>query len=123
MFQSRAFRLFVAACVIAVLGLLIHFGLFVAGLSNAEEPRNATPVEIAQAALDGQIEAMRKAGFDVECLFQIEVFGKICVEQCVALREEGFALQLQADHPSCSIESCTCEDGAEFSPFAVEPTS
>jgi len=93
--------------------LLITLGLDWVSVSkhSMEEPRNATPVEIAHAALEGQIEAMKKAGFDRECLFHIEVLGRVCIERCVT-KDTGFFLDLRTDFPACFVRNCTCEDEA-----------
>ena len=112
--QSRAFRIVVAAlgvlCGVACL-LIIFTSLDWVSLAkqSLEEPRNATSIEIAQAALEGQMEAMKKAGFDKECLFEIEVFGRICIERCVT-KDTGFFLELRTDPPTCFVRNCICED-------------
>ena len=109
MLKSRTFRLIVSAIgALAVVSLAVFMLLSLA--ARAEEPRNATPAEIAQAALEGQIEALRKAGFDRECLFGIEVFGRICIERCVT-KDAGFFLDLRTDPPTCFVRNCICEDG------------
>ena len=108
--NSRVFRIFAAAmgllCAIACL-LIIASGF----PAKSEEPRNATPIEIKQAALEGQIEAMRKAGFTEDCLWEVGVFGKLCILDC---GDTGFAIRLRNEFPSCSVQHCICED---------EPTS
>jgi len=106
MFKSRTFRLIVsgigAAAVVAVAVFML-----LALAARAEEPRNATPAEISQAALDGQIEAMRRAGYNEDCLFEVKIFGGLCIGQCT---DGGFALHLKDDYPRCSIDSCVCEE-------------
>lgn len=113
MSQSRAFRIIMAAIVVlcGVACLLIIASGFAAKAD--EEPRNATPTEISVAALEGQIEALRKAGFDETCLYVTEMYGKLCIEQCVSKGTAGFALALYADPPRCTVKSCTCEGDAE----------
>ena len=124
--SSRAFRIFASA--IGVLcGLVALLIIYFAGFAEADtgrtivEPRNATPTEIATAALEGQIEALRKAGFDETCLSVTGMYGKLCIEQCVSDGTAGFALELYMDHPRCTVKSCTCE-GDEPEPLQ-EPTS
>ncbi len=82
---------------------------------SLEEPRNTTSIEIAQAALEGQIAAMKKAGFDRECLFHIEVFGRLCIKQCVT-ENTGFFLDLRTDFPGCFVRECTCDAEALIPP-------
>ncbi len=109
MLQSRVFRLIVSAIGVGILACLLLFALV--GVVKAEEPRDATPIEIKQAALEGQIEAMRKAGFTEDCLWEVGVFGKLCILDC---GDAGFAIRLGVDFPACSVQHCICED---------EPTS
>jgi hypothetical protein len=116
--QTRAFRLTVL--IVSAVGavMLVCLLLFLGGLAaeantGRTEPRTATPIEIATAALEGQIEALRKAGFDETCLYVTEMYGKLCIEQCVSEGTTGFYLQLYADPPRCTVKSCTCEDPQE----------
>ena len=118
MTRNRAFRIVMSAivvvCGVACL-LIIASGFTAKGDTGRTyvEPRNATPTEISVAALEGQIEALRKAEFDKDCLHVIGMYGKLCIEQCVADGMAGFSLRLYTDHPRCTLKSCTCEGGAE----------
>jgi hypothetical protein len=105
MLKSRAFRIFVSAIgAVAVVCLVV----FLFALSaRSEEPRNATPTEIEQAALEGQMEAMRRAGYSEACLFEVKIFGNLCINQCIGT---GFALHLKDDYPECRIDYCACEE-------------
>ena len=111
--QTRAFRIIVSAlgvlCGVVCLLIIAAGGLDWVSLTkqNLEEPRNATPIEIAQAALEGQIEAMRKAGYDENCLFEVKIFGNLCINRCSGT---GFALRLKDDYPGCRLDYCACED-------------
>ncbi len=115
MLKSRSFavRLVVSAIAVACLIVVV---ILLATAARSEEPRNATPVEISQAALEGQIEALRKAGFDENCLFEIDMYGKLCIQQCVP-GGTGFALHLNGTLPECTVRECTCEGDPQ------EPTS
>ncbi len=106
MLKSRAFRLFVAAITAVVVVTTAIFALLAISV-KAEEPRNATPTEISTAALEGQISAMRKAGYDENCLFEVKIFGSLCIGQC---EDGGFSLHLRDEYPRCSIDYCECED-------------
>jgi hypothetical protein len=112
MFKSRVFRLFVSAVGAVAVVCLVVLIMLLAMAAKSEEPRNATPVEIEQAALEGQMEAMRRAGYSEACLFEVKIFGNLCINQCVGT---GFALHLKDDYPECRIDYCACED--------AEPTS
>ena len=109
--ESRAFRLLVTGLVSAVVAAIFTLWLLPAKADTGRTPleaRNATPVEISQAALEGQIEALRKSGFDEGCLFEIKMYGEMCIEQCVT-RGEGFALHLEGELPTCAVKHCSCE--------------
>ncbi len=121
MFQSRAFRraeallektdtflgqIVVSAIVVFCLCLVLLI-MLLAMTAKGEEPRNATPTEISQAALEGQITSMRRAGYSEDCLFEVKIFGGLCINQCV---NTGFALRLKDDYPECRIDYCVCED-------------
>lgn len=113
MLQSRVFRIFVAAlgvaCAIACV-LIIASGFSKADTGRTiVAPRYATATEIATAALEGQVEALRKAGFDETCLSVTGMYGKLCIEQCVSDGTAGFSLELYTDYPKCHVKSCTCE--------------
>lgn len=118
MFQSRAFRLIASAVGIVVLVCLM---LFLSKITYADtgrtEPRTATPIEIAQAALEGQAEAMRGQGFNDDCIQEVLTFGERCVKRCVT-QDSGFFISIALNHPNCSPVDCGCE-GEEPVPVGV----
>jgi hypothetical protein len=107
MLKSRAFRLFVSALGAVAVVCLVVLIMLLGMTAKSEEPRNATPTEIEQAALEGQMAAMRRAGYNEDCLFEVKIFGSLCIQQCIGT---GFALHLKDDYPGCRIDYCACED-------------
>jgi hypothetical protein len=99
-------RIVVAGIAVACLCMVVLI-MLLAMAAKSEEPRNATPAEISEAALAGQMEAMRRAGYSEDCLFEVKIFGNLCIQQCIGT---GFALRLKDDYPECRIDYCVCEE-------------
>ena len=118
MSQSRAFRIVLSAIAVlcGVVCLLIIASGFAKANTGRTEPRNATPIEIAQAALEGQVGAMRGHGFNDACLQEVLTFGERCVQRCVT-SDSGFFISIALNHPNCSPVRCGCE-GEELVPGA-----
>ncbi len=110
MFLSKAIRSISAVGGAAVL-LAVLFTYSANGSVNLQTvPRRSTPAEVGQAALDGQLQAMREVGYNNQCLTEVEVNGERCIESCIIDGSSGFFIAIKLQHPQCSVIGCVCEE-------------
>lgn len=128
MLSQDRYNFRIAICSLILVGVVLLLTLLFAPPSNAnvilkdptaKQSRLSTPVEIAQAVLDGQVEALRKHGFNQQCLLSVEIQGERCIERCIP-QDIGFFIAVGLDKPECQVLGCGCE-GREMEMFPQEP--